>query len=62
MARFTRNYDKNTEISLLLDKKQKLEDVGVLNWKGQLEIGMTLNAVQYDAVILYEDICKKLSK
>jgi len=53
---------KTIEISLLLDKKQKLEDGGVLNWKGQLEIGMTLSAVQYDTVILYEDICKQLNE
>ena len=53
---------KNIETNLLLDKKQKLEDDGVLNWKGQLEIGMTLSAVQYDVVILYEDICKQLNE
>jgi hypothetical protein len=53
---------ETTEISLLCDDKQKLEDDGVLNWKGQLEVGMTLSAVQYDAVILYEGICKQLNE
>ncbi|MCB2058845.1 MAG: hypothetical protein KDE30_13135 [Novosphingobium sp.] len=53
---------KTTEISLLYDEKERLENGGVLVWKNHFDLNIPLPAKEYDDVLKYMEVVNEIKR